>query len=646
MKRIIFIIVWLGFIYNNAQAQNVAINESGNAPNSNAILDVNPDNNHDKGILLPRLTTSERTGMSLGTGDAGLTVYDTDTKSYWWWDGTAWVEVGVDNRYWKLTGNSGTTPGTDFLGTTDSKDLVIKTYNSERIRITSGGNVGIGTTSPSTLLHVNGSMRLTGAFFDANNNAGSSGQVLTSTGSGTQWSKFKQNNSANITSTGWYRIASNSGNRADAKFTLRDFISGGGHSTVRFYAGVNYGDADGISFTLLDHSKYSNVTFTKVRIIENGTYDGAYLEVYVNRTGNVEYTIWDNEQHDGWTPVDWTSGSVPSGWTSHEYDIDKLFAVGGNSEYTVVNRNGRVGIGTSSPSSKLEIYGNQQNIEISNTTETDAGIIFNDAQATGSQYAKITYGSGDNDLNFLNASSTPRMVIKSSGRIGIGTTNPLDLFSVGSSSQFRVNSGGDVTRIRNIPYHWPTSQGDANSMLVNDGSGNLSWVKSGWSAIAVIDLNNATSYTVSGLDGNAEINYKIILMGQQETNGGNSAFCILRPNGDNNSSNYSYSMDVWWRYIDGSGGAWTYDAYNTSGILLYVADGNFNPNYLEIETILSAFTGNRRHAVTRYSLQGNSKDIVVNHSAGVWLNTTSNITSLEFNWSDPFTGKLIIYATH
>lgn len=41
---------------------------------------------------------------------------------------------------WLLAGNAGTTPGTDFLGTTDAKDLVVKTNNTERMRVTSAGN--------------------------------------------------------------------------------------------------------------------------------------------------------------------------------------------------------------------------------------------------------------------------------------------------------------------------------------------------------------------------------------------------------------------------------------------------------------------------------------------------------------------------
>jgi hypothetical protein len=76
----------------------------------------------------------------------------------------SWVSNGGG---WGLTGTSGTTASTasigsavnnNFMGTTDSKDLVMATNNRERLRISSNGNVGLGTTTPSTTLDVNGSV--------------------------------------------------------------------------------------------------------------------------------------------------------------------------------------------------------------------------------------------------------------------------------------------------------------------------------------------------------------------------------------------------------------------------------------------------------------------------------------------------------
>lgn len=66
--------------------------------------------------------------------------------------------VSLDsNNFWKIHGNSSTNPSTNFLGTTDAQDLVIKTNNTEAMRIDTNGNVGIGTAVPAMKLGINGS---------------------------------------------------------------------------------------------------------------------------------------------------------------------------------------------------------------------------------------------------------------------------------------------------------------------------------------------------------------------------------------------------------------------------------------------------------------------------------------------------------
>lgn len=70
-------------------------------------------------------------------------------------DGTAWrSRDGGVGPGWSLTGNSGTTAGTNFLGTTDGQDLVFKTNSTEEARLTNGNGsaayFGVGTSSPST----------------------------------------------------------------------------------------------------------------------------------------------------------------------------------------------------------------------------------------------------------------------------------------------------------------------------------------------------------------------------------------------------------------------------------------------------------------------------------------------------------------
>ena len=66
----------------------------------------------------------------------------------------------VNANAWSTTGNSGLSSSTNFLGNTDAIDLGFRTNNTERMRILSGGNVGIGTSAPNTLMDINGAISL------------------------------------------------------------------------------------------------------------------------------------------------------------------------------------------------------------------------------------------------------------------------------------------------------------------------------------------------------------------------------------------------------------------------------------------------------------------------------------------------------
>ncbi len=64
------------------------------------------------------------------------------------------------------------------------------------------------------------------------------------------------------------------------------------------------------------------------------------------------------------------------------------------------------------------------------------------------------------------------------GAQAVSTTSTL---TTGSTGQFVVDGTGNITKINNITTSFPASQGAANTVLTNDGAGNLSWAaSSGW----------------------------------------------------------------------------------------------------------------------------------------------------------------------
>ncbi len=89
MKRLLTTLVFISFVFGSLYAQ-VAVNTTGAEPDASAMLDISST---DKGILVPRVTTAQRNAIT--TPADGLMVYDTEKKSFWFYDGeeAKWVEV-------------------------------------------------------------------------------------------------------------------------------------------------------------------------------------------------------------------------------------------------------------------------------------------------------------------------------------------------------------------------------------------------------------------------------------------------------------------------------------------------------------------------------------------------------------------------
>jgi hypothetical protein len=126
-------------------------------PDASAILDVKVTGATKKGVLIPRMTASER--LSISSPAVGLLVYQTDgTPGFYYWDGSVWQRLSLSGEGALPSGSAGQTLRHD--GTSWVASSLI--YND-------GTRVGIGTTSPTgAKLHILGSsgepgLRLTGS---------------------------------------------------------------------------------------------------------------------------------------------------------------------------------------------------------------------------------------------------------------------------------------------------------------------------------------------------------------------------------------------------------------------------------------------------------------------------------------------------
>lgn len=135
---------------------------------------------------------------SSGANASGDIIITADNGS----DTTNFIDLGINNSgfsvgSWTINGaNDGylyTSDGNLSIGAINASVAKYISFftggtliSNERMRINATG-VGISTTNPSQSLHVQGNARVTGAIYDSTNSPGTSGQVLQSTVTGTQW---------------------------------------------------------------------------------------------------------------------------------------------------------------------------------------------------------------------------------------------------------------------------------------------------------------------------------------------------------------------------------------------------------------------------------------------------------------------------
>ncbi|MCP4441846.1 MAG: hypothetical protein GY810_23310 [Aureispira sp.] len=132
MKKVnVLFIICVALLWGQTmQAQGVGVNEDNSSPDASAMLDVKSST---KGMLIPRMTTGQRTVIA--TPATGLLVFDSDTGSFWFYDGSAWTELvsgGTDKdeqdlslsgNNLSLTNDASPVDLSGYLDNTDNQDL-------------------------------------------------------------------------------------------------------------------------------------------------------------------------------------------------------------------------------------------------------------------------------------------------------------------------------------------------------------------------------------------------------------------------------------------------------------------------------------------------------------------------------------------
>jgi len=383
---------------------------------------------------------------------------------------------------------------TATLGTNDNNTLNFETNNGTKMTILAGGNVGIGTTSPTSLL-----------------------EIYKSSG-GTYWNEGIKVTRGSVP-TQYGLISYNGG-----ALRLGSVVEGGGTNGWIYFDRHNAGSGTPSTSMVIDNSGNVGIGTTGPtsllhlnvasgdNLIKVNTQSSASNWIGMSLTYlNSEYFAIKGNVNSGELRI---GGISPSGYytTIYSNGAQTMSVSGGNVNFPgsgIWNSSGNVGIGTSSPGgnslavskdagSSALVYFNSQN------AANGYGLALTSAASNAATYALHIYrGGNQNNSSFW---------VGTSGNVGIGTTTPSNLFQVsGGTGQVISVAGGQIGGLNSTPINTdqavPLGYLQANYAPIGTGAG-AAFVQGGNSFGATaslgtndnnnlnIETNNTTRMTV------------------------------------------------------------------------------------------------------------------------------------------------------
>jgi hypothetical protein len=410
--------------------------------------------------------------------------------------------------------NDGNTLGTTMtIGTTDTNNLQLETNNTTRVFISSSGNVGIGTTTPSVSLQVSdstqfgnslddthtftgsinttGSLSLKGPLYDNLGTAGTPDQILFTTSTGVEW---RDNFAENVIITGknvgvstiqkgtplYFTSSGTSGNivgilPADASNPNR--MPAGGVAGEQITAGSEGNIYLSGYISNLDTSAFNSGDNVYVAVGGGYTNIKPTGSAFIQKIGNVEKVNASNGstviQGPNWFNdlPNWEIGRVMVGRSNGQPVTSSLVYLD--------ESNSRLGLGTTSPLSTLTVAGGNININSGfaiggnnlgsfspfiRYSNTGAGVPSSSFGHTTAYMLSDAGGVfGTNDLSFYAGAITQPEIMRivgSTGFVGIGESSPSAKLEIKGSG---ATSATTALRVEN-------SNASASLTILNDGT--------------------------------------------------------------------------------------------------------------------------------------------------------------------------------